>query len=86
MTVSFVDPEKNGVVCTVEGPLTHFGRIYKMANAQLSCKEPGATIAETTTVAIDSLHPTGQGIEFRLSGPSGGGCIGSLRFAAVLNN
>lgn len=86
MTVSFVDPENNGVVCTLQGPLTHFGRIYKMANAQLSCKEPGATTAETTTVVIDSLHPTGQGIEFRLSGPTGGGCVGSLRFAAVLNN
>ena len=86
MTITFVDPENNGVVCTIQGPLTHFGRIYKMANAQLSCKEPGATTAETTAVAIDSLHPTGQGIEFRLSGPTGGGCTSSLRFAAVLNN
>jgi len=37
-------------------------------------------------VAIESLHPTGQGIEFRLNGPTGGGCVSSVRFAAVLNN
>lgn len=86
MTVSFVDTQNNGVVCTIQGDLTHFGRLYKMANAQLTCKEPGATTGETTTVAIESLHPTGQGIEFRVNGPTGGGCVSSLRFAAVLNN
>ena len=86
LTISFVDPENNGVVCTVQGPLTHFGRLYRMANAQLSCTEPGTTTPVTTSVAIEGLHPTGQGIEFRLSGPTGGGCAGSLRFSAVLNN
>jgi hypothetical protein len=86
MTISFVDPQNDGVVCTLQGGLTHFGRIYKMANAQLTCKEPGATTGETTTVAVDGLHPTGQGIEFRISGPTGGGCTSSLRFSAVLNN
>ena len=87
MTITFADdPQNNGVVCTIQGALTHFGRIYRMANAQFSCKEPGAATGETTTVAIESLHPTGQGIEFRLSGPTGGGCVSSVRFAAVLNN
>jgi hypothetical protein len=87
LTFTFVDPENNGVVCTVQGPLTHFGRLYKMVGAQLSCTEPGGPGPETTTVVIDGLHPTGQGIEFRVSGPTGGGgCIGSLRFSAVLNN
>jgi hypothetical protein len=87
MTITFADdPQNNGVVCTIQGALTHFGRLYRMATAQLTCKEPGATTGETTTVAIESLHPTGQGIEFRLSGPTGGGCVSSLHFAAVLNN
>ncbi len=86
MTVNFVDPQNNGVVCTIEGALTHFGRLYRMANAQFTCREPGATTGETTTVAIESLHPTGQGIEFRLNGPTGGGCTSSVHFAAVLNN
>ena len=87
MTITFTDdPQNNGVVCTIQGALTHFGRIYRMANAQFTCKEPGAPTGETTTVAIESLHPTGQGIEFRLNGPTGGGCVSSVRFAAVLNN
>ncbi len=86
MTVSFVDPQNNGVVCTIQGALSHFGRLYKMANAQLTCLEPGATTGQTTTVAIESLHPTGQGIEFRMIGPTGGGCVSSLGFSAVLNN
>jgi hypothetical protein len=85
LTFTFVDSENSGIVCTVQGPLTHFGRLYKMANAQLSCAGQGSTPG-TTAVVIDSLHPTGQGIEFRLSGPIGDGCVASLRFAAVLNN
>lgn len=80
------DPQNNGVVCTIEGALTQFGRIYRMANAQFTCKEPGAATGETTTVAIESLHPTGQGIEFRLNGPTGDGCTSAVHFAAVLNN
>lgn len=87
MTFTFVDTDKDGVVCTVQGPLAHFGRIYKMPNAQLSCTEPGSPVpGAATSVVVDGLHPTGQGIEFRLSGPTGGGCAGSLRFSAVLNN
>jgi hypothetical protein len=87
MTITFTDdPQNNGVVCTIQGALTHLGRTYRMANAQFTCKEPGATTGETTTVAVESLHPTGQGIEFRLNGLTGGGCVSSVRFAAVLNN
>jgi len=37
-------------------------------------------------MTLDSLHPTGQGIEGKLSFPNtGDGCVGSLHFAAVLN-
>lgn len=86
LTVSFVDPANNGVVCAVQGPLTHLGRLYKMVNAQMACTEPGGGGTTTTTVMINALHPTGQGIEFRLNGPTGGGCTGNLRFSAVLNN
>jgi hypothetical protein len=85
LTVTFVDPANNGVVCAVQGPLTHLGRLYRMINAQMACTEPGGA-PTTTTVMINGLHPTGQGIEFRLSGPTGGGCTGDLHFSAVLNN
>jgi hypothetical protein len=67
----------------VQGPLTHFGRIYKMSNAQFSCT--GADAPPAATVTIDGLHPTGQGIEGRMTG-NVGGCAISMRFAAVLNN
>jgi hypothetical protein len=85
LTFTFVDPANAGVVCAVQGPLTHFGRLYKMANAAMTCTEPGGEVS-ATTVTINGLHPTGQGIEFRLNGPTGGGCTGDLHFSAVLNN
>lgn len=85
LTFTFVDPANSGVVCAVQGPLTHFGRLYRMTNAAMTCTEPGGEVS-TTTVTINGLHPTGQGIEFRLSGPTGGGCTGDLRFSAVHNN
>jgi hypothetical protein len=85
LTISFVDAENKGLVCTVQGPLTHFGRLYRMPAAQFSCTGPGAPPGPTT-VQVDSLHPTGQGIEFHLSGPIGGGCILDTSWSAVLNN
>ncbi len=86
LAFSFVDADNNGVVCTATGPLTHFGLLYKMSNAQFSCVEPGSAAESPTSVTINSLHPTGQGIEGRLSGPVPGGCAVNLRFSAVLNN
>lgn len=86
LAFSFVDPDNNGVVCTATGLLTHFGRLYKMSNAQFNCVEPASAADPPTTITIDSLHPTGQGIEGRLSGPVPGGCAVNLRFSAVRNN
>ena len=86
LVFSFVDPANNGVVCTATGPLTHFGRLYKMSNAQFSCVEPGSASGSPTSVTIDSFHPTGQGIEGRLSGPTPDGCVVNNHFSAVLNN
>jgi hypothetical protein len=80
LTFTFVDTNHNGFVCTVSGPLAHFGRIYQL-NGQLVCVGGGSAHA----VAIDGLHPTGQGIEGHLTGPTGGGCQSSLHFSAVLN-
>jgi len=79
LTFSFV----NGAACTLSGPLTHFGKIYQMANAQYSCTgvvfSPGPV-----TATIDSFHPTGQGIEGRWTASTADGCTESIHFSAVL--
>jgi len=81
---TFVDTTHNGIVCTVTGPLTHFGRLYKMGGT-VACTGPGEN-GNPGPITLDSLHPTGQGIEGKLSFPNtGDGCVGSLHFAAVLN-
>ena len=84
VTLTFVDPAHSGIACSVSGPLTHFGRLYQMANASIACTGLGLDgVARPAT--IDSLHPTGQGIEGKLTGQLGAGCHGTLHFAAVLN-
>ena len=80
---TFVDMNHSGIVCTVGGALTHYGRLYQL-NGQLSCSGPGVG-GGMHPVTINSLHPTGQGIEGHLTGDSGGGCTVSLHFAAVQN-
>lgn len=82
LTFTFVDNIHNGLVCTLSGPLDHFGRLYQL-NGQSSCTGLGAggTLHPAT---IAALHATGQGIEGHYTGPSGGGCTASLHFAAVL--
>ena len=82
-TFTFVDMNHSGIVCTVAGPLTHLGRLYKL-NGQLTCAGAGVSPGPNP-VTIDSLHPTGQGIEGHLTGSGGGGCALSLHFAAVQN-
>jgi len=85
LTFTFVDTDNSGIVCTVTGPLTHLGRLYKLTSGQFSCTGQGLNPAPTPAT-IDSYHPTGQGIEGRLTTTTPDGCNLSLRFAAVLNN
>ncbi len=79
LAFTFVDQIHNGLVCTVSGPLSHFGRLYQ-TNGQIVC-----TGENPHPVTVDALHPTGQGVEGYLSGTTGGGCQVSLHFSAVLN-
>jgi streptogramin lyase len=81
LTFSFVDQDA-GSVCTVNGSLTHLGRLYRVAGGQLSCVAPGDPGAPSPAT-IESLHPTGQGIEGRLLSADPGGCRLDLRFSAV---
>lgn len=83
LTFSFVDSTYNGMVCTLTGPLAHFGFLYQMVDAQYGCT--GQAIAPGTTKAtIERLHSTQQGIEGRWTAV-GGGCTQTIRFAAVEN-
>jgi hypothetical protein len=85
LVFTFVDATHAGIVCTVIGPLTHFGRLYQMGpGTTLACAGPGQD-GKVRAITIDSLHPTGQGIEGKLAGDVGGGCTASLHFSAVLN-
>src|SRR5215467_7015577 len=83
LVFTFVDTTHSGLVCTLTGPLTHLGRLYQLAGT-LTCTGQGQD-GNPRPVTIDSLHPSGQGIEARLTGTTGGGCNASLHFAAVLN-
>jgi hypothetical protein len=81
LVFTFVDATYSGIVCTASGALNHLGRLYQ-AVGTLACTGPAQDgVARPGT--IDSLHPTGQGIEGRITGAGGGGCMSSLHFAAV---
>jgi hypothetical protein len=82
LTFTFVDMNHSGIVCTISGPLTHYGRIYQL-NGQASCTGPGLNTGPQAAT-VNSFHPTGQGIEGHWTGSLGGGCGGSFHFAAVL--
>jgi hypothetical protein len=83
LTLSFVDNTYNGLVCTLSGPLTHLGRLYQV-QGQASCAGAGINTG-VRAATIDSLHPTGQGIEWKWTGSLGGGCNGVFHFSAVFN-
>ena len=83
LAFTLVDPGDEGVVCTVTGPLTHLGRLYRVVDGQLSCRAPNAAPEPPTAVLVESLRLTGQGIEGQLSNEDPGGCKLSLRFAAA---
>ena len=72
-----------GFTCRADGPLTHFGRLYKMTNAQFTCTGPGAP--PNTTVTINGLHPTEEGIEGHLTGRINN-CDIDAGFSAVRSN
>jgi hypothetical protein len=83
LVFTFVDTNHNGIVCTGSGPLTHLGRLYQMAGT-LACTGPGQD-GVPRPLTIDSFHPTGQGIEGKVTASAAGACSASLHFSAVLN-
>jgi hypothetical protein len=84
LTFTFTDNVHSGLVITVTGSLTHLGRLYKLTG-QYSSTSPAETVPPHAAT-INSYHPTGQGIEGRITTTLGDGCMLSLPFSAVLNN
>ncbi len=84
LTFTFTDTAHVGLVFMVTGSLTHLGRLYKLTG-QFSATSPDENIP-AHAATIDSYHPTGQGIEGRLTTTLGDGCTLSLPFSAVRNN
>ena len=84
LVFTFTDTAHSSLVMTVTGSLAHLGRLYKLTG-QFSSTSPGEIIPPSAAT-IDSYHPTGQGIEGRLTTTLGDGCKLSLPFSAVLNN
>jgi hypothetical protein len=83
LVFTFVDNTYSGMVCTLSGSLTQYGRIDQIAGATYGCTGGGFS-AGATTAAVESFHPSGQGIEGRWTAATGGGCNESIHFAAVL--
>jgi len=83
LTFTFVDNVYGGTVCTVNGPLAHYGRLYQL-NGVTNCTGPDIATGNSPAT-INSLHPTGQGVEGHWTGSVGGGCQASLHFSAVQN-
>ena len=84
LTFTFVDNTYTGTVCTLSGPLTHYGLLYTMPSAQYSCTGSGFSPGTIVSATIDSLHEAGQGVEGRLTATTTAGCSQSIRFASVL--
>lgn len=82
LTLTLTDGKYKGTVCTLGGPLTLLGRLYRMATTQLACVGPDGSSSDP--VSVEGLHPTDWGIEFRVV--ETGGCNLKLNFVAVRNN
>jgi hypothetical protein len=84
LTFTFVDATYSGMVCTWTGPLNHLGALYQIAAGQYSCTMQGFSSGTVTSGTLESLHPTGQGIEGRWVVNKSTGCVETIHFAAVI--
>jgi hypothetical protein len=82
LVFTFLDPAHAGLVCTMTGSLSHFGRLYQL-NGQSSCTFNGTPVGPVQAVTIDAFHPTAHGIEGHITAIAG--CTASVHIAAVLD-
>ena len=85
LTFNFVDTAHSGMVCTLSGPLTHYGGLYTITSAQYTCTPPGLSTGSTVAAALNLLDQTGQGIEGKWTTTTSTGCSQTMRFSAVSN-
>jgi hypothetical protein len=87
LTFSFVDPNTNynGMVCTLSGPLTHYGGLYTITSAQYSCTAAGFSPGGIVSASVNLLSQSGQGVEGKWTATTSTGCSQTIRFSAVSN-
>lgn len=85
LTFNFVDTAHSGVVCTLSGPLTHYGGLYTITSAQYTCSSPGLSTGSIVSAALNLFDQTGQGVEGKWTATTNTGCSQSIRFSAVSN-
>ena len=85
LTFTFVDTAHNGMVCTLSGPLTHYGGLYTITNAQYSCSGAGFSPGGVVSASVNLLSQSGQGVEGKWTATTSAGCSQAIRFASVSN-
>ena len=85
LTFNFVDTTHSGMVCTLNGPLTHYGGLYTITGAQYACSAGGFSPGTVVSAALNLLDQTGQGVEGKWTATTSAGCSQTIRFSAVSN-
>jgi hypothetical protein len=85
LTFSFVDTAHSGLVCTISGPLTHYGGLYTIPSAQYSCSGTGFSPGSIVSASLNLLSQSGQGVEGKWTATTNAGCSQTLRFGSVSN-
>ncbi len=85
LTFTFVDTAHTGTVCTLSGPLTHYGGLYTIPNAQYSCSGAGFSPGGIVSASLNLLSQSGQGVEGKWTATTNAGCSQTIRFGSVSN-
>jgi hypothetical protein len=85
LTFNFVDTAHSGMVCTLSGPLTHYGGLYTITTAQYSCSGAGFSPGGIVSASVNLLTLSAEGVEGKWTATTTAGCAQSLRFGSVSN-
>lgn len=85
LTFNFVDTAHSGLVCTLSGPLVHYGGLYAIPSAQYSCSGAGFSPGGIVSASVNLLSQSGQGVEGKWTAATTAGCSQTIRFASVSN-
>lgn len=85
LTFNFVDTAHSGMVCTLSGPLTHYGGLYTITTAQYSCSGAGFSPGGIVSASVNLLTLSAEGVEGKWTATTTAGCSQSIRFGSVSN-